>query len=125
MKKHRPPAGLINHSDRGSQYCSRDYQALLTKHQMRPSMSRKGNCYDNAPAESFFSTIKTELIYLQRYKTREEARKAVFEYIEIFYNRKRLHQSLGYLSPKEYLEEHRKSKKQKVNSKVQTLASTA
>nr|WP_279237765.1 IS3 family transposase [Heliorestis acidaminivorans] len=92
---------------------------------MRPSMSRKGNCYDNAPAESFFSTIKTELIYLQRYKTREEARKAVFEYIEIFYNRKRLHQSLGYLSPKEYLEEHRKSKKQKVNSKVQTLASTA
>jgi len=103
IQRHRPPAGLIHHSDRGVQYCSKDYQALLAQHKMLCSMSRKGNCYDNACAETFFSTIKNEMIHLRKFRTREEARKAVFEYIEIFYNRKRRHQSLNYLTPATYL----------------------
>ncbi|WP_207707135.1 IS3 family transposase [Heliorestis acidaminivorans] len=125
INKHRPHEGLIHHSDRGSQYCSRDYQALLAKHNMRPSMSRKGNCYDNAPAESFFGTIKSEMIYLHKFKTRKEARKAVFEYIEIFYNRKRRHQNLNYLSPIEYLKKYKLSTSSKGKAKTQTLSSTA
>lgn len=102
VKRHRPPKGLIHHSDRGVQYCSKDYQALLQKYGMVCSMSRKGNCYDNACAETFFSTIKCELIYHKTYKTRAEAQQDIFWYIEVFYNRKRRHQALGYLTPAEF-----------------------
>jgi len=102
VKRYRPPAGLIHHSDRGSQYASHEYQQALRDYQFITSMSRKGNCYDNACMESFFGTLKLELIYGNRFKTRAEARQAVFEYIEVFYNRIRLHSSLGYMSPLEY-----------------------
>ena len=98
----RPPQGLIHHSDRGSQYCSSDYRKLLTKFGMTASMSRKGNCYDNAPMESFWGTLKNELIYHCRYRTREEAIKEITEYIEVFYNRQRRQARLGYLSPAAY-----------------------
>lgn len=95
----RPEKGLIHHSDRGSQYCAYDYGKLLNQFGMKASMSRKGNCYDNAPMESFWGTLKNELIYHWRYRTREEAIRDVTEYIEIFYNRQRLQARLGYLSP--------------------------
>jgi transposase InsO family protein len=95
----RPAPGLLHHSDRGSQYASDDYQALLTKNHMVGSMSRKGNCYDNAPVESFFGPLKTELVFHQQYATRTEARPDLFEYIEVFYNRFRRHSALGYKSP--------------------------
>jgi|LSQX01.3.fsa_nt_gb putative transposase len=100
--RYRPQPGLIHHSDRGVQYCSKDYQELLKKHKMLCSMSRKGNCYDNASAETFFSTIKCELLYHKKYKTHEEARQDIFWYIEVFYNRQRLHQGLGYKTPAEF-----------------------
>ena len=100
--RERPSEGLIHHSDRGVQYASHAYQDLLHKNGFIPSMSRKGNCYDNAPAESFFSTLKNELIHLRRFKTREEAKQAIFDYIEVFYNRQRRHSSLGYLTPLEF-----------------------
>ena len=99
--RERPPAGLVHHSDRGSQYASYKYQQALKDHQIVCSMSRKGKCYDNACMESFFSTLKRELIYGRRFRTRAEARQAIFEYIEVFYNRIRLHSALGYLSPVE------------------------
>ncbi len=83
-------------------YCSKDYQKFLKKNKMVCSMSRKGNCYDNACAETFFSTIKCEMLYQTNYKTREEARRDIFWYIEIYYNRKRRHQALGYLTPVDY-----------------------
>ena len=98
----RPPRGLIHHSDRGSQYCSPNYQKLLQQFGMKASMSRKGNCYDNAPMESFWGTLKNELIYHCRYRTREEAIKEITEYIEVFYNRQRRQARLGYLSPAAY-----------------------
>lgn len=98
----RPQAGLLHHSDRGSQYASAVYQSLLDDQQMVVSMSRTGNCYDNAAMESFFGTLKCELVHDRHYHTRTEARQDVFEYIEVFYNRIRLHSSLGYLSPVEY-----------------------
>ena len=85
----KPEPGLIHHSDRGSQYCSLDYVKLLGRFDMRPSMSRKGNCYDNAPMESFWGTLKNELVYHQRYTTREQAIREIAEYIEVFYNRQR------------------------------------
>jgi len=97
---HRGPApGLIHHSDRGSQYASGDYRRLLTAHGIVCSMSRRGDCWDNAVAESFFSTLKLELVYESAWRARAEARAAVFEYLEAFYNGQRLHSSLGYLSP--------------------------
>ncbi|WP_143753415.1 IS3 family transposase [Dethiobacter alkaliphilus] len=102
IKRYRPSPGLIHHSDRGVQYCSKDYQKLLKKHGMVCSMSRKGNCYDNACAETFFGTIKCEMLYHKKYETRKEAHRDIFWYIEIFYNRKRRHQSLGYMTPAEY-----------------------
>ncbi len=102
IRRYRPPRGLIHHSDRGVQYCSKDYQKVLRKHGMLCSMSRKGNCYDNACAETFFSTIKCEMLYHKKYETREEAHRDIFWYIEIFYNRKRRHQSLGYKTPVEF-----------------------
>ena len=95
----QPAAGLIMHTDRGSQYGADSYRQLLHQHGIEPSMSRKGNCWDNAVAESFFRTLKTELIYLEDYDTHEEAQTAVFEYIEVFYNRQRCHSANGYLAP--------------------------
>jgi putative transposase len=101
--EHRKPQGkLLHHSDRGVQYASVAYQDLLAKHGIEPSMSRKGNCYDNAVTESFFSTTKRELTHHESYATREEARRSLFEYIEVFYNRQRLHSTLGYRSPVDY-----------------------
>lgn len=100
-KKH-PPAGLIHHSDRGSQYCSKKYWKLIKQFKMKASMSRKGNCYDNAPIESFWGTLKNELVYHRDYQTREEAIREITEYIEIFYNRQRIQKRLGYLSPAAY-----------------------
>jgi transposase InsO family protein len=93
---------LLLHSDRGSQYASDQFQNLLAHHWITPSMSRSGDCYDNAMMESFWATLKTELIHLHKYATREQARQSIFEYIEVFYNRKRLHSSLGYLSPESF-----------------------
>ncbi|MFC1614914.1 IS3 family transposase, partial [Gemmatimonadota bacterium] len=100
----RKPAGveLLHHSDRGSQYASGEYQKVLAANEMRCSMSRRGNCYDNSPMESFFGTLKKELIYLKEYQTRDEARQSIFEYIEVFYNRRRSHSTLGNQSPSEY-----------------------
>ena len=100
--RRNPPAGLIHHSDRGSQYASGDYQDLLKKHKITPSMSRKGDCWDNAVAESFLHTLKVEKVNRYRFKTRNEAKCEIFEYVEMYYNRKRTHSSLGYLSPFEY-----------------------
>jgi putative transposase len=98
----QPPPGLLHHSDQGSQYASDEYQAVLTGAGMIASMSRKGNCYDNAPVESFFGTFKTELVFHHRYLTRAEARLDIFEYIEVFYNRFRRHSALGFNSPVNY-----------------------
>lgn len=98
----RPATGLIHHSDRGSQYCSHGYQALLASHEMRASMSRQGNCYDNAPVESFWGTLKTELVHHRRYETRAVAEREISEYIDLFYNRQRRQARLGYLSPAAY-----------------------
>jgi putative transposase len=98
----QPTAGLIMHTDRGSQYGADSYRQLLSQHGMQPSMSRKGDCWDNAVAESFFHTLKTELIYLEEFKTHEQARTGVFEYIEVFYNRQRCHSATGYLAPLAY-----------------------
>jgi putative transposase len=98
----QPAPGLIHHSDRGSQYASHDYQRLLKEHGMLPSMSRKGDCWDNAAMESFFHTLKTELIGNRVFGTRAEARLEIFRYIETWYNRKRLHSALGYMAPDEY-----------------------
>jgi transposase InsO family protein len=94
--------GLIFHSDRGSQYASLRVRKLLEQNEIKQSMSSKGNCYDNAPTESFFSTMKRELVYRERYQTREEAEQSLFEYIEVFYNRQRRHSSLGYISPMQF-----------------------
>ena len=98
----RPARGLIHHSDRGSQYCSPKYRKLLEQFGMTASMSRKGNCYDNAPMESFWGTMKQELVHHQRYSTRQEAIGEITEYIEVFYNRQRRQPRLGYLSPVAY-----------------------
>jgi transposase InsO family protein len=101
--EHRQPTGpLLHHSDRGVQYACDEYQALLARHGIQCSMSRRGNCYDNAVVESFFGTLKTELIHHHTYATRNQARLALFEYLEVFYNRKRRHSALDYRSPAEY-----------------------
>jgi putative transposase len=111
VSRKRPAPGLIHHSDRGSQYCSHEYRRLLRQFGMRVSMSRKGNCYDNAAMESFWGTLKTELVHHCRYETRRQAIQEITEYIEIFYNRQRRHSSLGYLSPanfvRKFYERHR------------------
>jgi transposase InsO family protein len=96
------PEGVIHHSDRGRQYASYAYQNLLNQYGMQASMSRSGNCYDNAFLESFFGTLKTELVHGERYRTRKEARLSIFEYVEVFYNRQRRHSALGYRSPEQY-----------------------
>ena len=97
-----PNAGLTHHSDRGSQYASGDYQDALDELGVVCSMSRKGNCWDNAVAESFFATLKTECVYTRRFATRAEARETIFEYIEVFYNGRRRHSTIGYVSPVEF-----------------------
>jgi putative transposase len=102
LLQRKPGAGLICHSDRGSQYASGDYQVLLTEAGAVCSMSRKGNCYDNAPVESFFASMKKEMIHRRSFATHEEARSAVFEWITVWYNRKRRHSTLGYLSPEQF-----------------------
>jgi putative transposase len=99
ITQRRPKPGLIHHSDRGVQYASDDYQNLLNQHDMQCSMSRKGNCYDNAPMESFFHTLKVENVYHKKYETRREAKQDIFDYIEVFYNRQRIHSSIGNVSP--------------------------
>ena len=96
------PKGVICHSDRGSQYCSKEYQSMLNLYGLVCSMSRKGNCWDNAIAESFFHSLKTELIYLEKYSTREIAKQSVFQYIEGYYNKIRRHSAIGFLAPEVY-----------------------
>ena len=97
---HRNPStGLLHHSDKGSQYTSRDFQKKLAQYHIISSMSGTGNCYDNAAMESFFHTLKTEHVYFERYQTREQAKKSIFEYIEVFYNRQRRHSTLNYKTP--------------------------
>jgi putative transposase len=100
----RPAAGLLHHSDRGIQYASSAFQALLHYYQILPSMSAKGNCYDNAAMEAFWSTLKTELIHRKPFQDLPQARRAIFDYIELFYNRQRLHSALGFKSPVEFEE---------------------
>jgi putative transposase len=102
IKSRRPGPGLIHHSDRGVQYACDDYRQFLTDAEIVPSMSRKGNCLDNAVVESFFSTLKQELVYRQCFQSHNDARIAIFDFIEAFYNRTRLHSTLGYLSPTQY-----------------------
>jgi putative transposase len=100
---HRAPqAGVLHHADRGSQYAATAYQPLLTTHGMTSSMSRRGNCWDHAGVESFFGTLKRELIAHRQDRTRDEATQDIFEYIEVFYNRLRRHSTLGYYSPAEF-----------------------
>jgi len=98
----QPPAGLMFHSDRGVQYASGEYRQALEQAQLIASMSRKGNCYDNATMEAFWSTLKLELIYRQQFDNATQVRHALFDYIEVFYNRRRLHSSLGYQTPAQF-----------------------
>ena len=99
--RRRPPAGLIFHSDRGSQYCSREFQDALKAWEIRSSMSRKGDCWDNAPTESLWGHLKTACVHGRRFATRQQAREAIMNWIG-FYNHSRLHSTLGYLSPMQY-----------------------
>jgi putative transposase len=102
IARRSPGKALLHHSDRGVQYACEDYQRLLESHGIHASMSGKGDCWDNAVMESFWSTLKNELVNHERYATREEAKASIFEYIEVFYNRQRLHSTLGYLSPEAF-----------------------
>jgi len=102
----RPTQGLIHHSDRGSQYCSHEYTRILEQCGLQASMSGRGNCFDNAPMESFWGTLKQELIHHRRYRSRQEAMRDITEYIEIFYNRQRLQARLGFLSPAAYVKKY-------------------
>jgi putative transposase len=102
LDRRQPPAGLLHHSDRGCQYAAAIYRTLLASHGLQPSMSRVGCCYDNAMMESFFATLKRELIHRRTFADRKQAESAIFEYIEAFYNRKRRHSSLAYLSPQAF-----------------------
>ena len=108
VRNKRPAPGLIHHSDRGSQYCAHDYQKLVKQFGMQPSMSRRGNCYDNAPMESFWGSLKNELVHHQRYATRADAKAAIQEYIESFYNRQRRHSRLGNVPPALFAEKFSK-----------------
>ena len=99
IRRRKPTSELIVHSDRGSQYCSKAYHAMLSMYGFKGSMSAKGNCYDNAPIESFWGILKNELVHHQQYQTRESAQVEITEYIEIFYNRVRIQAKLGYKSP--------------------------
>jgi transposase InsO family protein len=105
IERRQPPPGLIHHTDQGILYATVSYRAIMKAHHMLPSMSRKGDCYDNAVAESFFSGLKNELTWDHDFRTRTEARSAIFEWIEVFYNRERLHETLDYVSPVRYEEQ--------------------
>jgi putative transposase len=107
LHRRRPRPGLIMHTDRGSQYAADRYVQMLRHHGIKPSMSRKGNCWDNAVAESFFHTLKTECVYLETFETREQAQDALFDYIEVFYNRQRRHAANGNLAPLVYEQCHK------------------
>jgi transposase InsO family protein len=100
--RRKPGAGLLFHSDRGSQYCSSDFQKMLSSYKMLSSMSRKGDCWDNAVAESFFGSLKTERVFFSNYRTRYEAKKDIVDYVEMFYNSRRRHSYLGYVSPRQF-----------------------
>ena len=104
IERRQPRPGLVHHTDQGILYASAAYREILKAHHLVPSMSRKGDCYDNAVAESFFSGLKNELVWSNDFRTRAEARSAIFEWIEVFYNRERLHQTLDYVSPVRYEE---------------------
>lgn len=106
LRTRKPTAGMVHHSDRGSQYCAADYRNVLKRHGIAVSMSRSGDCYDNAPMESFWGSMKSELVNQKRWGTREEVKSAVVEYIEIFYNRQRRHSALGYLAPAAFAKKH-------------------
>lgn len=108
VQQQRPPGGLTHHTDRGSQYCAHRYRRLVEQFGMQCSMSRKGNCFDNAPAESFWGSLKNELVHHHRYATRAEAEASIREYIEIFYNRQRRHSRLGNLAPAVFAEQFKK-----------------
>jgi putative transposase len=105
IRRRRPPRGLLHHSDRGSQYASEPYQAILARHGLRCSMSRRGNCLDDAPMESFFGSLKAELVHRTTFPTRAAARRAIFEYVETFYNRRRRHSGVGFLTPAQAYEQ--------------------
>ncbi len=102
LLRRKPLPGCIFHSDRGSQYAGAAFRTMLTRYGFRQSMSGTGNCYDNAIMETFFHTLKTELVYFERYETRSEAQTSIFEYIEVFYNRQRRHSSINYKSPVDF-----------------------
>ena len=106
LRRRLPGAGLLAHSDRGSQYASDHYQRLLGQRGITCSMSRRADCWDNAPVESFFASLKRELVHDEKYTTREQAKASIFEYVEAFYNRVRLHSSLGFLSPEQFERSH-------------------
>ena len=106
LARRLPGEGLVAHSDRGSQYASEHYRRLLSGHGIVCSMSRRANCWDNAPMESFFASLKKELVHDEDYATREQATASIFEYIEAFYNRVRRHSSLGYVAPAEFERTH-------------------
>lgn len=110
VKAKRPGEGLLHHSDRGSQYASAEYRKQLVSYNMRASMSRKGNCYDNACIESFHSILKKEMVYCTKFKTKQQAYEELYAYIEFFYNRKRIHGSIGYLSPVQFAASFKKKK---------------
>ena len=107
IRDRQPATGLIHHSDQGSQYTSDEYRSLLRRHGLVASMSRRGNCHDNAPTESFFASLKSDVVQGRRFETHAEARSVLFTYIETFYNRRRRHSSLGYLTPDEHEQRHR------------------
>jgi putative transposase len=111
--RRRPEPGALHHSDRGSQYASDDFQRKLAQYGMRCSMSRKGNCWDNAPTESFFNSLKNERVHATRYRTHQEAMADLFEYIEVFYNRSRRHSSLDFVSPVQFLQDWMKAQQTK------------
>lgn len=102
LARRQPRSDLLHHSDQGSQYAAEGYADLLTQHGITVSMSRKGDCYDNAVMESFFRTVKTECVHLNPFQTRQQARQSLFEFLEVYYNRQRLHSTLGYLTPAEF-----------------------
>ena len=112
----RPGRGLIHHSDRGSQYCSFGYQQLVQHYGMTPSMSRRANCYDNAPMESFWGSLKNELVHHNNYETRAQAHAAIQEYIEVFYNRQRRHSRIGYLAPAVFADKFSRKEKTRESS---------
>ena len=121
----KPGSDLLCHSDRGSQYASDDYQKRLQEVGIVCSMSRRGNCWDNAPTESFFATLKKEMVYRTRFETREQARGAIFRWIEVWYNRKRRHSTLGYISPEAFERKHQQEQVEAIAAPLAFLSETS